>query len=76
MDIEEQSVEFLSTHIETSFQELLERYVIESVEWIEMSDESAHAVAYLADPTENKMECNIVCLFPPFFPNNLNNKNT
>jgi|TARA_B110000196_G_C21010451_1_gene597602 hypothetical protein len=75
MDIEEQSVEFLSTHIETSFQGLMERYVIESVEWMEMSDDSAHAVAYLADPTVKDMKCNIVCLFPPFFPNNLNNKN-
>ena len=58
MDIEEQSVEFLSTHIETSFQGLMERYVIESVEWIEMSDDSAHAVAYLADPTVKDMKCN------------------
>ena len=72
MDIEEQSVEFLSTHIETSFQGLMERYVIESVEWMEMSDDSAHAVAYLADPTVKDMKCNIVCLFPPFFPNNKN----
>jgi hypothetical protein len=73
MDIEEQSVEFLAEHMKNSFSALLERYMIETMEWIEMDDESAHAVAYLSDPTAKNLECNIVCLFPPFFPNNLNN---
>ena len=66
MEIEEQSIEFLNAHIESSFDELMGEYVIESVEWMEGADGAHRAYAPM-------MKSNIVILFPPFFPSGANN---
>ena len=70
MSEEDKSVAFLEDHIDNSFSSLMEEYIIRDLEWLEMSNGSAHAIAILSDPTDIDMECNIICLFPPFLPNN------
>ena len=66
MEIEEQSIEFLNTHIETSFDDLMGDYVIEYIEWMDGADGEHRAYAPM-------MMSNIVTLFPPFFPSGANN---
>jgi len=67
---EDQSVLFLEDHIENSFGHLMSEYIIKDLDWFEVSDGTARAIATLADPTATDMRSNIICLFPPFYPNN------
>ena len=69
----DESVEFLEEHIEDSFGAIMEEFIIENLYWLEQGDH-ARAVAemyMLEDGVHNR---NLVCLFPPFYPNKLDNK--
>ena len=60
------SVEFLEGHLENSFKELMEVYLIEDLDWIE-TDEGARAIGKLAEPTdEGYTDSNLVMLFPNY----------
>lgn len=69
MTEDDDSMVFVDDHIGNSFSSLMNEYIIRDLEWLEMLDGSAHAIARLADPTAENMKCNIICLFPPFVPN-------
>jgi hypothetical protein len=56
--MEEESVEFLEWHMEHSFTELCEKYVVKDIGWMDYG-EVRRAYAIL-------LRTNIVLLFPPF----------
>ena len=66
MTIEEDSVEFLQKHMDTSFAHLMGKFVVDEIEWLEWDE--LRPIARLRDLKDNKI--NIICLFPPFNPNN------
>ena len=75
MSDEERSVEFLHHHMETSFEKVMSEYLVLDIEWLEEYTErhnEVRAMARLADPIFPDQESNMICLFPPFFPNDTN----
>ena len=66
---EDASVRFLEFQIEENFSGVMERYIIEDLEWIETPED--RAVAYMVDSEFNKT--NLIVLFPPFTEEEPNN---
>ena len=66
---EDASVRFLEFQIEENFSGVMERYIIEDLEWIEAPED--RAVAYMVDSEFNKT--NLIVLFPPFIEEEPNN---
>lgn len=66
---EDASVRFLEFQIEENFSGVMERYIIEDLEWIETPED--RAVAYMVDSEFNKT--NLIVLFPPFIEEEPNN---
>ena len=55
----------------------MEEYIVVDIEWLECYSEGNNAVrafARLADPVGKYNLSNLVCLFPPFFPDQPNNE--
>ena len=53
----------------------MEEYIVVDIEWLECYSEGNNAVrafARLADPVGKYNLSNLVCLFPPFFPDQPN----
>jgi hypothetical protein len=69
----DESVEFLEEHIEDSFGAIMEEFIIENLYWLEQGDH-ARAVAEMYMLEDGAHNRNLVCLFPPFYPNKLDNK--
>lgn len=68
MSIEDQSVNFVENHMETSFSEIMSSKIIKEMYWIDVK-EGARAVAIMGEITEEKkIESNLICLFPIFKP--------
>jgi len=65
MDIEQASIEFLDKHIETTFKDIMGRYMIENLYWIDEEPNKAHAIAEMVNIL-NPSDRNLVVLFPPF----------
>ena len=64
MTIEEESIEFLEYQISNNFKELCNRYLIESVEWLENPlDNELRPYARL---NKRNKQSNLILLFPPF----------
>ena len=63
MSDKDDSVEYLEFHIENTFPEIMERYIIKDIEWETMGGE-IRAIAYLIDPSKNSPS-SLVALFPP-----------
>tara|TARA_Y100000361_G_C11111316_1_gene317736 strand:- start:154 stop:354 length:201 start_codon:yes stop_codon:yes gene_type:complete len=61
MDIETQSIEFLDHHTSTSFSEIMNKYVIQDVFWLQESNDCAR-------PYATFFESNLITLFPIFCP--------
>ena len=72
MDDEERSSDFLHHHMEASFPELMEEYIVMDIEWLEDGVGSLRAVARMSGM--DRHNCDLLCLFPPFFSNDANNK--
>lgn len=72
MDAEDESVKFLEEHIEESFGAIMEEFVIENLYWLEQGDH-ARAVAemFMLEDEDGETNRNLICLFPPFYPNKL-----
>jgi hypothetical protein len=71
---EEASIEFLQHHLETSFAELNASHLILDIEWLEEYDrhdneDSKYSIRAIARLGEDNKESNLLCLFPPFYPN-------
>ena len=76
MDIEAQSIDFLEWHMKNGYKDLMADKVMLDMEWEEGYDGKENwirPVARMSDPTKKGSECNVLCLFPPFFPNRPNN---
>jgi|TARA_R110000824_G_scaffold155206_2_gene327429 hypothetical protein len=58
MDIGQKSVEFINTCMDTDYADLLTLYVVDEMEWIELSRDEIRAFATL-------FHTNIIVLFPP-----------
>ena len=69
----DESVKFVEEHIEESFGAIMEEFVIENLYWLEQGDH-ARAVAEMYMLEDGAHNRNLVCLFPPFYPNKLDNK--
>ncbi len=68
MDIEDQSVNFIQNHMQTTFSEIMSSRIIEEMYWIDVED-GAMAVAKMSEITEEKkLDSNLICLFPIFKP--------
>jgi len=65
MSIEEESIKFLENHLETSFVELMGRFALDKIEWLEYPALRPIGFVLNADGSRS----NIICLFPPFVPN-------
>ena len=75
MDDEGRSLDFLYYHMDNSFKKVMEEYIVVDIEWLECYSEGNNAVrafARLADPVVSDKLSNLVCLFPPFFPDQPN----
>ena len=66
----DESVKFVEEHIEASFGAIMEEFLIENLYWIEQGDH-ARAVAEMYMLEDGAHNRNLVCLFPPFYPNKL-----
>ena len=66
MTVEEESIEFLQTQMETGFQHLMSTMLVDEIEWLEFDE--LRAIARLKGVEGERS--NIICLFPPFNPNN------
>ena len=66
----DESVKFVEEHIEESFGAIMEEFLIENLYWIERGDH-ARAVAEMYMLEDGAHNRNLVCLFPPFYPNKL-----
>ena len=66
----DESVKFVEEHIEKSFGAIMEEFLIENLYWIEQGDH-ARAVAEMYMLEDGAHNRNLVCLFPPFYPNKL-----
>ena len=76
MDMEARSIEFLEWHMENGYKRLISEKIILDMGWEEGYDGGENwirPVARMHDPMGKGDECNILCLFPPFFPNRPNN---
>ena len=77
MDSEVASIEFLNHHMDSTFKEIMARHLVLDIEWLEgysgnnegHTDFNVRAVARMGDA--NNKKCNIICLFPPFYPNRI-----
>ena len=74
MDDQERSIDFLHHHMEVSFQKVMEEYLVMDIDWLEDGTDSFRAVARMSGANKQNKECNILCLFPPFFPEDTNKK--
>ena len=72
MDTEAQSIQFLEYHMENSFKKDMARLIIDDLVWLDEGEHALRAVAHMVNPTNPNKECNLICLFPPFFPNHSN----
>jgi len=68
MNIEEKSIEFLEWHLENSFSELMSVNNIVDMEWEQGHTKGEQWIRGVA-----RLENNVLCLFPPFFPHRPNN---
>jgi hypothetical protein len=76
MDLEEKSIEFLEWHMENGYKRLISEKIILDMEWEEGYDgveDWVRPVARMRDPIGETRECNLLCLFPPFYLNRPNN---
>ena len=64
MTFEEESIEFLEKHIDTSFIHIMSDRVMDSLEWLEQPE--YRPFAYMCD--KDQKPSNLICLFPPFIP--------
>jgi len=64
MTLEEQTIHFLETQIEKNYKDICDKYLIESVEWLENPlDNELRPYARLI---ESNKRLDIILLFPPF----------
>ena len=64
MTLEEQTIHFLETQIEKNYKDICDKYLIESVEWLENPlDNELRPYARLIESNER---LDIILLFPPF----------
>lgn len=68
MGIEQDSLDHLHKHMDEGFSEIMENYVVDYVEWIEVKEDELVAYAPM-------LHTNVIALFPPFIPNDTNNNN-
>jgi len=66
---EDESIRFLEYQIEENFSGVMDRYIIEDLEWLKTPED--RPVAYMADAEFNKT--NLIVLFPPFIHDDPNN---
>lgn len=59
MDIGEKSVEFINSCMDGEYYDLMSQYVVDEMEWMEISEDEVRAFATL-------FHTNIIALFPPF----------
>ena len=67
MTFEDQSYEFLTGHMDRSFQHIMSTRIINRIEWLDTSDFDCRPIAVMNEEDED-CESNLVCLFPPFIP--------
>jgi len=65
MDIGEQSVKFVEKEIDKNYKQIMEKYIVKDMYWIE-TDIGARCVARMFEP--NNREEKLIVLFPPFVP--------
>jgi len=63
MDIGEQSVKFVEKEIDKNYKQIMEKYIIKDMYWIETKI-GARCVANMFEP--NNREEKLILLFPPF----------
>ena len=67
MTLEEQTIHFLETQIEKNYKDICDKYLIESVEWLENPlDNELRPYARL---NKRNKQSNLILLFPPFYTN-------
>jgi|TARA_Y100000289_G_scaffold11615_1_gene10761 hypothetical protein len=64
MDISEQSIIHVEKHIEESFSEIMEDYIIENMYWNDDDPNNIRAIAQMFHPQNNSLN-NLFVLFPP-----------
>ena len=64
MTIEKASIEFLENQIEGNYKEIFNKYLIDSVEWLEIGTQT-RPIAHIMETSSDKL-LNIIVLFPPF----------
>ena len=69
MSFEEESIEFLENHIDSTFVSIMGTHTIEDVSWFSHPEYRAYALMKDDETREN----NVICLFPPFIPTGANN---
>ena len=62
---EDQSHEFLTSHMDGSFRHIMSERIINRIEWLETSDCDCRPIAVMNEEDQN-CESNLICLFPPF----------
>ncbi|MBF93977.1 MAG: hypothetical protein CMH58_02310 [Myxococcales bacterium] len=70
MTFEDQSIQFLENHIDGSFQHIMSVQVISRLEWWDFIDSKYRPIAVMYEEDQD-YESNLICLFPPFVPEEL-----
>ena len=66
MTYEQRGIEFLEEHIHRSFHHIMSDQLISRIEWLDIS--SYHRPVAFMEEFEEDFESNLICLFPPFIP--------
>ena len=72
MTIEEDSILFLERHIDTTFNAILSKFVVNNIDWLSCGDNKDPVLrpyATLMEVLAPHKKSNLIVLFPPFNPN-------
>ena len=67
MDIGEQSVAHVEKHMDESFGEIMENYIVKEMYWKDDEPNNIRAIAEMYHLEDNSLN-NLIVLFPPFIP--------
>lgn len=67
MDIGEQSVAHVEKHMDESFGEIMENYIVKEMYWKDDEPNNIRAIAEMYHLEDNSLN-NLIVLFPPFTP--------
>lgn len=67
MDIGEQSVAHVEKHMDESFEEIMENYIVKELYWNDIEPNNIRAIAEMYHIEDNSLN-NLIVLFPPFIP--------